>query len=343
MARLRGRLDQSLAAHGLDGPAREAVLTMVRAFSGFGFVRGHAAAFGYLAYVSAWLKTHHPAIFCAALLNGQPMGFYPPEVVTQDAERHGVVILPVDVRHSWARCTVESGAVRLGLGLARGLGGEAAARLEAVMHGESPPDSLEGLCERACLDEEEARSLARSGALRGCVPDRRQALWRAPMVAKAARGRWLPALVAAVDPPVALATLTTEEERTLDYRALGLAPGRHVLAGLRSQLAPWVPWELADVSGLPRGMVVDLAGQSICLQRPPTAKGVVFLALSDESGLLNVVVPPAIYQRDRATIRGEALLWVRGVVERRGKATTVRAVTVRPLAAGIMNPRPANK
>ncbi|MGH2410639.1 MAG: hypothetical protein ACRDGS_09755 [Chloroflexota bacterium] len=121
------------------------------------------------------------------------------------------------------------------------------------MHGGSPPDSLEELCERACLDEAEARALARSGALRGFVGDRRQALWHAPLIAKAARGCWLPALVAAVDTPVTLPGLTEEEERALDYRSLGLAPGRHVLASLGPQLAPWVRWEVAAVCNLPRG------------------------------------------------------------------------------------------
>ena len=181
MVALRGRLDEGLAAAGLDAPARSEVLRTVEAFAGYGFVRGHAAAFAYLAYVSCWLKVYHPAAFCAALLNAQPMGFYPVEVVLQDAARHGVRTRPVDIRHSRVGCTVEAGAVRLGLGQIRGLGADTGARIEAAMRGDTPPENLDDLCVRARLEEDEAVALARAGALRGFVSERREALWHAPV------------------------------------------------------------------------------------------------------------------------------------------------------------------
>jgi error-prone DNA polymerase len=337
MAALRARLEAGLAAQGLDAAARADVLSMVQAFAGYGFVKGHAAAFAYLAYVSCWLKVHHPAAFYAALLNMQPMGFYPPEVLLQDAERHGVRVLPVDVRDSRADCTLEGGALRLGLRLVCGLGLDACTRLEEALAASPPPRDLEELCTRAHLHEDEARALARSGALRCYVPERRQALWQAPPVARAARERWLPALLAAADPPVRLPAPTPVEDLALDRAALGLAPGRHVLTYLRPDLRHRPLRRADELAALPTATVVEVVGQVIARQRPPTARGVLFLGLSDETGLLNVVVPPSVYQRDRAVVRGEALLWVTGVLERRGGGPTVRATQLRPLAAILRN------
>jgi len=243
-----------------------------------------------------------------------------------------VRVLPVDVRHSRADCAIEAGALRLGLRLVRGLGAEACARLEEA-RSPSPPADLTELCMQARLEEEEARALARSGALRGYIPDRRQALWTAPLVARAARERWLPRLREAVDPPVALPRATEREDLALEQAALGLTPGRHVLAPLRADLAQRPLRRSGDLAGLPAGTRVEVVGQVISRQRPPTARGVFFLGLSDEWGLLNVVVPPEVYARDRRAARGEALVWVMGTVERRAGAVTVRAEHLRSLTA----------
>jgi error-prone DNA polymerase len=341
MAGLRARLDAGLAAHGLDEAARAEVLTIVEAFSSYGFVKGHAYAFAYLSYVSCALKVFHPAAFCAALLNAQPMGFYPAEIVVQDAERHGVRVLPVDVRFSRARCTLEGGAVRLGLRQINDLGAEACARIEAAMGDADPPASLEDLCARARLDEEEARALARSGALQGFASARRQALWQAPLAARAAREHWLPALLSAADPPVQLPRPTEAEELMLDRRALGFTPGRHVLSLLRQDLAQRPLCTSAMLRTRPTGCMVQFVGQVVSIQRPRTAHGVTFLALSDEQGLINVVILPQIYTRDRRVIRGEVLVWVRGVVEHRDGSVSVRVLGVRPLADALTTARPS--
>jgi error-prone DNA polymerase len=332
MAALRGRLDEALAAHGLDAAGRAEILDVVQAFAGYGFVRGHAAAFAYLAYLSAWIKVYHPAALCAALLNMQPMGFYSPEVVAQDARRHGVRILPPNLLHSQADCVLEDGAVRLGLRLVRGLGADACARLEAAVAQEPFPRDLEELCVRARLDEDEALALARSGALSCYFAERRQALWQAPLVARAARERWLPALRAAIDPPVCLPTPTPAETFALDRAALGLAPEGHVLMHLRPALGRRRLHRAAELATVPASSVVEAVGQAVVLQSPPTAKGVWFMTLSDETGMINVVVPPAIYVRDRAAVRGEALVWIRGSVERRGGVVAIHAAWVRPLS-----------
>jgi len=333
MLALRGRLETGLAAHGLDAAARGQVVAMVEAFSGYGFVKGHAAAFAYLAYVSAWLKVHHPAAFYAALLNLQPMGFYSPEVLVQDAGRHGVRVLPVDVRHSDVDTAPEGeDGLRLGLRLIRGLGAEACARIVAALSDARRPRDPEELCRRASLREDEARALARSGAMRGYIGERRQALWRASVAARAAREGWLPGLVAAADGPVALPPASRADEMALDRAALGFSPDAHALAPLRERL----PGRLARSRDLPRlatGATIELVGQVVSRQSPGTAKGVVFLTLSDEWGLMNVVAPRATRERTAPATWGETLIWVGGVVERGGRALTVRATDIRPLTA----------
>ncbi len=335
MAALGDRIDQGLAAQGLDAGARAEVLTSVQAFAGYGFVKGHSAAFAYLAYVSCWLKVYHPAAFCAALLNAQPMGFYAPEVVVQDAARHGARTLPVDLRHSRTDCTLERGAVRLGWRLVRGLGPSAWARLEGALDSGPFPADLDALCVRACLEEDEAVALAGAGALHCYALDRHQAQWQARAVARAARERWLPGLRAVVDHPVTLPPVTADDELRLDLRALGLTPGRHILEALRPALAHRALRRATDLAAVRPGALVEVAGQTISKQRPGTAHGVVFLTLSDETGLLNALVLPPVYARDRAAIRGEALLWIGGVVERRDGAVTLRVVWARPLSMAL--------
>ncbi len=333
MAAQRDRLDEALVAHGVDTAGRAGILDIVQAFSGYGFVRGHAAAHAYLAYVSAWIKVYYPAALCAALLNMQPMGFYSPEVIVQDARRHGVRILPPDLRYSRADCTLENGTVRLGLRLIRNLGADACARLEAVLHEEPFPRAIEELCVRARLQEDEALALARAGALGCYIPERRQAMWQAPLVARAARERWLPALRETIDLSVHLPQPTPAETFALDRAALGLAPEGHVLTHLRPALEGRLLHRAADLAALPTPYMIEVVGQVIVLQSPPTAKGVWFMTLSDETGLMiNVVVPPAVYTRDRAVVRGEALVWIRGRLERQGDVVALQAAWVRPLS-----------
>lgn len=263
MATLREKLEKGLAGRGFDAAARAEVMQMVTAFSGYGFVKEHSAAFAYLAYVAAWLKVYHPAAFYAALLDMQPMGFYPSETLAQDASRHGMRVLPLDVRRSRSRCAIEGGALRPELRLVRGLGDDACRRLDAALGAQPVPATLDDLCARARLEEDEARALARAGALGCYLPDRRQALWHAPVVARAARERWLPDIRAAADPPVTLLTATPAEDLALERAALGLAPGRHVLDGLRAQFAHRLPSRSRDLLGLASGAQVELIGQVI--------------------------------------------------------------------------------
>ncbi len=333
MATLRVRLEHGLATHGLDAAARRTVLETVEAFASYGFLKGHAAAFAYLSYISCWLKVYHPAIFLAALLTMQPMGFYPPEVLVQDAVRHGVRILPVDLRWSRAHCTLEDGAVRLGLSLIRGLGSDACRRLDVAVQALPGSHTWVDLCLAACLSDADAHALAQAGALADYFPTRRQALWQAPPAARAAHARWLPGVLTAVDPPVALPTAPPEAEIALDRASMGLSLRGHELASLRPELARRAVVALADLVHLPPGLVLDLAGQVVSAQRPGTARGVLFLSLSDETGLVTVVVLSPIYTRYRTVLRGEVVLWIRGVLEHRGTALSVRAKRISSLTA----------
>ncbi len=336
MATLTARLREQLRKRGIGNQACEDILTNMTAFSGYGFVRGHAYAFGYLSYVSCWLKVHHPDIFCAALLDAQPMGFYPNELVVQDAVRHGVTVRPVDIFASQVLCTIEpDGAVRLGLRQIRDMSEAACGRIVAAMRRDSPPAIFEDLCTAADLDAGDAVALARSGALRALVPNRRQAMWQAKVVARARREGWLPRAVEVVDPPVALAPTTPIEDLLLDRQALGLSPGQHVISHFRERLNAQGCPRSTDLARLPPGTPVRIAGQQIGTQRPPTAGGVVFESLSDETGLVNIVVMPDVYARDRRVIKGEALVLVEGNVEWRTGALAVRARRVLPLDTSL--------
>src|SRR2546423_4606197 len=211
MAALRQRLLEGLAAVGLDAEAQAQVVKVIEAFSGFGFVRGHAASFAYLAYVSAWLKRYHGAALAAALLETQPMGFYRVEMIVQDAQRHGVTVLPVDLRRSRAEATVEGTALRLGLRQIKGLGDETCRWLETVVAATASPDDLRAIFAAAEGTEGEARALARGGALDGHFSDRRPAPWDAPLLARDAPQRpLLPASAGQrvpLDAPTPLGTL----------------------------------------------------------------------------------------------------------------------------------------
>jgi error-prone DNA polymerase len=336
MAALRERLDACLAAHGLGEVARHDLIAMMTSFSSYGFVRGHSFAFGYLAYVSCWLKLYYPAAFTAATLNAAPMGFYPGDQVLHDTQRHAITTLPVDVRSSCARWTVvDERTVRAGLKQVHGLGEAVCRRIEAVMQGQEPARMLGDLCCRAGLTEKDVTALARSGALVGFEPDRRRAIWHAPQVAAAARQEWFPGLAEEMQQDVQLPALTPAGATRLDYATLGLSPGRQVLEHLRADLAYLELYTSDTLARLARRTIVEVAGQAIARQRPGTAKGVVFLSLSDEWGIINVVFAPDVYERYRRTIREEVLLRIRGRVDRRHGVVTIQASAAWPLTESL--------
>ncbi len=333
----RERFCAGALRRGVDRPTAERVYDKLAAFSGFGFPKSHAAAFALLAYQSAWLRRFYPAEFLCALLNAQPMGFYPPASLVRDAERRGVRVLPPDVNRSEASCSVEEGAVRIGIAYVQGVGEEEA---RAVAAGR-PYRGLDDLARRAPLGRDALRALVVSGACDCFRKPRRALLWELGLVPRprslpGSRGRAcqlpLPLSPTAETPP--LPGETAWERMVADYRGTGLSVGPHPLRLLRPHLPPGTATS-AEVGSLDHGGRVAVAGLVVARQRPATARGVVFMLLEDEHGLVNLVLRPPVYERYRPLVRGEPLLLARGRLERRGENRNVlvhRLETLAPLA-----------
>jgi error-prone DNA polymerase len=340
----RGRFVEGAAANGVDQATANAVYDQLVGFSGFGFPKSHAAAFGLLAYQSAWLRHHYPAEFLCALLNAQPMGFYPPASLVRDAQRRGVEVLPPDVSRSMAKCRIEGAAVRVGLAYVKGLGEEPAEALVAEREA-GAFRSVSDLAQRAPLDRPGLEALVASGACDGFGWPRRQLLWRlglAPRSVSAGRGGEERQLVLPLDPATDIPELpeqTPWERMLADYATTGLSVGVHPLELLR----PHLPGEVAgsaDLLHLGHGERVAVAGLVVARQRPATANGVVFMLLEDEHGQMNLIVPPPVYDRNRAIVRGEPLVLARGrfeVYERNRNVVVDELVTLGPLARTVAN------
>ena len=310
------------------------------AFSGFGFPKSHAAAFGLLAYQSAWLRHHYAPEFLAALLNAQPMGFYPPATLVRDGQRHGVETRQPDVNRSEAGCTIEGGAVRVGLKYVTGLGEDDAEALAASQ----PYSSVRELAQRTGLSEDELRSLVESGACDCFGIPRRDLLWQLGLVPRPASvpgtGGEAKQLALPLQPTVETPELpepTVWERMLTDYRTTSLSVGVHPLELLRPHLPPRT-LSTEELRERPHGADVRLAGLVVARQRPATANGVVFMLLEDEHAQVNLVLAPQVYERFRAVVRSEPLLLVRGRYEHsdRNRNVLVRElVSLAPLARSL--------
>ncbi|MGZ4431751.1 MAG: helix-hairpin-helix domain-containing protein, partial [Gaiellales bacterium] len=319
--------------NGVPEETARLVFDKVVGFSEFGFPKSHAAAFAILAYQSAWLHRNHPAEFLCALLNAQPMGFYPPATLLRDGERRGVRALPPDVNLSEAGCTVEpfppqegragSLAVRIGLGYVKGVG-TAAEELVRERERDGHFLDLGDLVRRAPLERDTLEQLVRAGA---CDPfgDRRRLLWELGLHRAPSRGQLALALDAA--PAPALPQLSVWERMVADHETMNLTTGPHPMALLRPALPDRIRTS-RDLQADPAGEPVTIAGVMIARQRPGTAGGIVFLLVEDEHGMSNVIVPPQIYERDRVAIRTEPLVEVTGRLERREGTINVIAERV---------------
>jgi error-prone DNA polymerase len=308
------RLVQGMLARGYRREFAEALYRQILGFGEYGFPESHSASFALLVYASAWLKCHHPAAFCAALLNSQPMGFYAPAQLVQDARRHGVEVRSPDVGASNWDCTLEAGAVRLGLRRVGGLSEAAANRIVSV-RAAGPFASTEDLARRAALDRRELRCLAEGGALAALAGHRRQAHWAVAGLRPAA-GILREAPLG--EPLLELPAPGEGEDIVADYASLGLTLGRHPVALLRSRLQDLKLISAQTLCARPHGSRVRAAGLVTCRQRPDTASGVVFVTLEDETGSVNVVVWRDLVERQRRELLGARLLGVEGVIERDG-------------------------
>ncbi len=316
------RLVDGMTARGYATEFAQSVYEQIKGFSSYGFPESHAASFALLVYVSCWIKRHHPAEFLVAMLNSQPLGFYTPSQLVQDAKRHGVEVRPVDVVHSEWDCTLEAGgAVRLGLRLVSGLKAESANRLLSA-RARKPFITTQDLARRANLDQPQMKLLAAADALMGLSGHRRQQVWDAAAL------RTAPALMkdAPIDEaPLALPEAPEGEAIVWDYDSLGLTLRRHPLALLRPQLTKRRLMSAEELNKAPNGRLVRHCGIVTLRQQPETASGVVFVSLEDETGVVQVIVWKHLRERQRTVLTQSRLLAVHGVWQRDGEATNLIA------------------
>jgi len=340
----RGRFIEGARAKGVDEATANLVYDKLVGFSGFGFPKSHAAAFGLLAYQSAWLRHYHPAEFLCALLNAQPMGFYPPATLVRDGQRRRVETLPPDVNVSSAKCSVEGGAVRIGIDYVNGIGEDEAQTVVEEREGGGPFSSVRDLAQRTQLSEHGLETLIISGACDCFGLPRRQLLWELGLVPRPqsvpGTGGEEKQLALALDPTTATPDLpepTVWERMLADYRTTSLSVGVHPLGLLRTHLPAGV-LSSRELESAPDRASVTVAGMAVARQRPATANGVVFMLIEDEFGTVNLIVPPTVYDRHRAIVRGEPLILARGRFERveRNQNVLVRSFeTLSPLAREI--------
>ena len=323
------KIVNGMTARGYEKDFAEAIFKQIHGFSEYGFPESHAASFALLVYASCWIKCHHPAEFLAAMLNSQPLGFYSPSQLVQDAKRHGVAVRPADVMYSDVDCTLEDighkPAVRLGLRMLGKLKAESADRIVAA-RAAGAFDSTEDLARRVRLEQHEMTLLAGADALISLSGHRRQQVWDAAAL------RSPPALLrdATFDEELLELPAAPEgEEVVFDYAATGLTLRRHPLALLRPQLNTRKLLTAADLQELPNGRIVHYCGLVTLRQQPETANGVIFVSLEDETGVVQVICWKSIREKQRKELLNSRLLEVHGTWQREGE--------MRSLIAGRLN------
>ncbi|MBM3637906.1 MAG: error-prone DNA polymerase [Actinobacteria bacterium] len=318
MLRLRERLYAGMAERGITGDIADEIFDKMRAFANYGFPESHSVSFAYLVYASSWIKLHEPAVFCASLLNAQPMGFWSPHTLVQDARRHGVVVRTPDINASAAPTVLESSdesvgslAVRLGIASVRGVGDQLARRIADAR----PFTSVEDLSRRVDgLTKRHVETLATAGVFSESFGiDRRSALWKAGQHVSGSVDRLQG--VAAVDTTPALPGMEPIEVAIADLWSTGISPDGHPTRFLRDELTRRGVFTADQLAQLPNRSKVVVAGVVTHRQRPMTARGATFISLEDETGLINVICSRGCWQRHRLVARDASALLVRGVVE----------------------------
>ena len=360
MAALRDRLLAGMAERGITGEVAEAIAHKLEAFAEFGFPESHSVSFAYLVYSSAWLKRYYPAEFLAGLLNAQPMGFYSPHSLVRDAMRHGVVVIGPDVNASRRDCTLSPVsvaryrgqsrvtrhrhaddapfAVQLGLRYVRNLGDALLDRIDEA-RAEGAFADMEDFVRRTNAPVDAVETLATADAFEACFGlGRREALWAAGAMRDASPGT-LPGMVQGIEAPT-LPGMTEEEETASDLWSLGIALGRHPTELVRTQLQEAGILRVEEAREAAHNTIVEVAGSVTHRQRPATAKGVVFLNLEDETGMLNVIVTPGVWRRYRRIARAYNGLVVRGVLEEHQGVVNLIARRLTPVS-GLVAALPA--
>lgn len=331
----RERFRKGCLERGYPAEFAETCFRQFRGFAHYGFPESHAASFALIAYASAYLKRYYPAAFTAALLNSQPMGFYAPHTLVEDARRHGVEVRPLEVGRSGWDCTLEPGdpgpALRLGLRLVRGLSQAAGKRIEAA-RGEGYR-SLGDLARRARLPRHELCRLALAGALRSLSGGRREALWEIQALGPLEEEDLFYGLPMD-STPAQLPPLSELERLWADYQATGLSLEQHPLALLRPLLSQKGALSARELSRVRAGQQAAVGGMVIVRQRPPTAKGFTFLSLEDETGISNLIVEPQRFERFRPELTRSVFLYAEGRVERSGKLVNLKVRRLESLSLG---------
>lgn len=313
----RERLTRGMLERGYTAEFAARIFEQIKGFGSYGFPESHAASFALLTYASCWLKCHHPAIYTCAIINSQPMGFYSPDQLLQDARRHGIATRPVDVRYSNWDCTLEPMkdgelAIRLGLRLVKGLSEEDARRIERARAVEVFVDATD-MCDRAGLDARARELLADAAALRGLAGHRHRARWEVAGVE--AQRPLLAGKPAIAESQIILPLPSVGEDLRADYATTGTTMGPHPLSLLRQQLRARRCRSSDELPTIPSGRNIVAAGLVTGRQRPQTASGVTFVTLEDEHGMINVVVWRQLAERQRREFLESRLLMVEGKLE----------------------------
>jgi error-prone DNA polymerase len=345
---LRERLYDGMADKGITGGLADEIYEKIQAFASFGFAESHAISFALLVYASSWLKLHYPAAFCAALLNAQPMGFYSPQSLVHDAKRHGIETRKPDLNISAATATLEAGdgpsqcpclhvpqpAVRLGLGSVRTIGTELAKSIVAERDAGGAFTSMADLSRRIGLSADQVEALATSGAFDCFGADRRNALWAAGAAATARPGQLDLTTFDESNTP-ALPAMTEAEQLIADMWATGVTPDRYPTALIRDRLDELGIVSAAGLRDLGDRTRITVGGVVTHRQRPSTARGVTFLNLEDETGMVNVICEATVWARHRRVARQAGGLLVRGMLERTDGVINVLAEHIERLPLGL--------
>ena len=336
MRRLRDRFYAGMAQrHGITGEVADRIYEKLAAFANFGFPESHSLSFASLVFYSSWFKLHHPAAFCAALLRAQPMGFYSPQSLVADARRHGVIVHGPDANASLAQATCENCGleVRLGLGAVRHIGDDLAQRIVSERERDGPYASLLDLTGRVQLSVPQAESLATAGAL-GCFGvTRREGLWAAGAAATERPDR-LPGVGSSSHIPV-LPGMSEVELAAADVWATGVSPDSYPTQFLRADLDALGVTPAGQLLSVPDGSRVLIAGAVTHRQRPATARGVTFMNIEDETGMVNVLCTPGLWARHRRVAQTAPALLIRGQVQNASGAVTVLAERMQPLSMTV--------
>jgi error-prone DNA polymerase len=332
VSKFQEKMITGMVANGYTRAFAERTFRQIEGFGSYGFPESHAASFALIAYASCWMKCHHPDVFCAALLNAQPMGFYAPAQIVRDAALHGVEIRPVCVNASQWDCTLEPAggrflAVRLGLRMAKGLAEAQAAQIVA-RRGETPFRDMEDVWRRAGVSVAVLEKLADADAFLGLGLSRRKALWAVrglgdtePLLMLAAG----PAAIPSREPNVTLRRMPAGGEVVADYRAVGLTLREHPVSFIRPELRRRRAVPCGTVADLRPGRRITVAGIVLVRQRPGSAKGVMFATIEDETGHANIIVWPNVFERQRRIVLSARMIEVRGLLQREGDVIHVVA------------------